>query len=258
MEKIRALIVDDEPIARAGLRTLLAAEPDFEVIGECRNGREAVKAIREQAPSLVFLDVQMPGMSGFDVLAEVGPASLPAVVFVTAYDQYAIKAFETGALDYLLKPFDEERFRKTVERVKRHFEAGDFHGLRERLSALLKRLDGEVSRLEPKYPGRVVVKSAGRIFFVNVDEIDRIEAAGNYVKLHVADKAHLLRETMDAMEARLDPEKFVRIRRSVIVNVEYIRELRPLFKGEYVIILRDGTELTSSRRYRDHLSPLLR
>src|SRR5581483_2007218 len=258
MEKIRALIVDDEPIARAGLRTLLAAEPDFEVIGECRNGREAVKAIREQAPSLVFLDVQMPGMSGFDVLAEVGPASLPAVVFVTAYDQYAIKAFETGALDYLLKPFDEERFRKTVERVKRHFEAGDFHGLRERLSALLKRLDGEVSRLEPKYPGRVVVKSAGRIFFVNVDEIDRIEAAGNYVMLHVADKAHLLRETMDAMEARLDPEKFVRIRRSVSVNVEYIRELRPLFKGEYVIILRDGTELTSSRRYRDHLSPLLR
>jgi two-component system, LytTR family, response regulator len=253
MEKIRALIVDDEPIAREGLRTLLSAETGIEVIGECRNGREAIKAIREQVPDLVFLDVQMPRLGGFEVIAEIGAAQMPAVVFVTAYDQYAIKAFEIDALDYLLKPFDEERFQKTLTRVKQHFQGGAVHELNERLSALLKRLD----RAEPKHLERVVIKSAGRIFFVDVAEIDWIEAAGNYAQLHVGDKAHLLRETMDALAAKLPADRFLRIRRSVIVNAERIKELQPLFKGEYQIILHDGTQLTSSRRYRAQLSPLL-
>jgi len=247
------LIVDDEPIAREGLRTLLAAEPGIEVIGECRNGREAIKAIREQVPDLVFLDVQMPRLGGFEVIAEIGAAQMPAVVFVTAYDQYAIRAFEIDALDYLLKPFDEERFQKTIVRVKRYFQSGSVHELNERLSALLKRLD----RAEPKHLERVVIKSAGRIFFVDVEEIDWIEAAGNYVRLHVGDKAHLLRETMDALAAKLHADQFLRIRRSVIVNAERVKELQPLFKGEYQIILHDGTKLTSSRRYRAQLNPLL-
>lgn len=253
MEKMRALIVDDEPIAREGLRTLLAAESDIEVIGECRNGREAIKAIREQAPDLVFLDVQMPRLGGFEVITEIGAAQMPAVVFVTAYDQYAIKAFEIDALDYLLKPFDEERFQKTMARVKRHFQGGSVHELNERLTALLKRLDN----IEPKHLERVVIKSAGRIFFVDVEEIDWIEAAGNYVRLHVGDKSHLLRETMDALAAKLPADQFLRIRRSVIVNAARVKELQPLFKGEYQITLHDGTQLTSSRRYRTQLSPLL-
>lgn len=253
MEKIRTLIVDDEPIAREGLRMLLTRETGIEVIGECRNGREAIKAIREQAPALVFLDVQMPRLGGFEVLAEIGAAQMPAVVFVTAYDQYAIKAFEIDALDYLLKPFDEERFQKTLARVKRHFQGGSVQELNERLSALLKRLE----RAEPKHWERVVIKSAGRIFFVDVAEIDWIEAAGNYVQLHVGDKAHLLRETMDALAAKLPADQFLRIRRSVIVNAGRVKELQPLFKGEYQIILHDGTTLTSSRRYRAQLSSLL-
>lgn len=253
MERIRALIVDDEPIAREGLRTLLAAEPGIEIIGECRNGREAVKAIREQSPDLVFLDVQMPKISGFDVVAEVGAANMPAVVFVTAYDQYAIRAFEIDAMDYVLKPFDEERFQKTIDRVRTHFQHGSFIELNKSLSALLTRLD----RGEPKHNERIVIKSGGRVVFVNVDEIDWIEAAGNYVRLHVGGKSHLLRETMDAMSAKLAADKFLRIRRSLIVNIGRIKELQPLFKGAYQIILQDGTELSSSRRYRDQLNPLL-
>jgi two-component system, LytTR family, response regulator len=253
MEKIRTLIVDDEPIAREGLRTLLTREPGIEVIGECRNGREAIKAIRELAPELVFLDVQMPRLGGFEVLAEIDAAQMPAVVFVTAYDQYAIRAFEIDALDYLLKPFDEERFQKTLERVKRHFQGGSVQELNERLAALLKRME----RAEPKPIERLVIKSAGRIFFVEVTEIDWIEAAGNYVRLHVGDKAHLLRETMDALAAKLPSQQFLRIRRSVLVNAGRVKELQPLFKGEYQIILHDGTALTSSRRYRAQLSLLL-
>jgi two-component system, LytTR family, response regulator len=253
LERIRALIVDDEPIARQGLHTLLAAETGIEIIGQCGNGREAVKVIREQSPDLVFLDVQMPKMSGFDVVAELGAANMPAVVFVTAYDQYAIRAFEIDAMDYLLKPFDQERFQKTIDRIRSHFRQGSFSELNKSLSTLLTRLD----QSEQKYIERIVIKSGGRIFFVNVDEIDWVEAAGNYVRLHVKDKSHLLRETMDAMSAKLAADRFLRIRRSLIVNIGQIKVLQPLFKGEYQITLQDGTQLRSSRRYRDQLNPLL-
>ncbi len=254
MQRIRVLIVDDEQIAREGLRTLLASEPDVEIVGECRNGREAIKAIHEKEPDLVLLDVQMPQLSGFDVIERVGVERMPAVVFVTAYDQYALRAFEINALDYLLKPFDEERFRRTLDRARRFFEREGLQDLRQRLSVLLEALDER----KQKRAQRLVVKSAGRIFFVNVDEIDWIEAAGNYVALHVGRESHLLRETMNAMEGKLGTDSFVRIRRSAIVNVARIKELRPLFKGEYQIILRDGTRLTSSRRYRDQVNSLLK
>jgi two-component system LytT family response regulator len=253
MDKIRALIVDDEPIAREGLRTLLAAERDIEVIGECGNGRQAVKAIREQSPDLVFLDVQMPQMDGFDVIDEIGASRMPAVVFVTAYDQYALKAFEINAMDYLAKPFDEERLQKTLERARRFFQQAGLQELQQRLGALLQGLEREA----PKQPERFVLKSAGRISFVTADEIDWIEAAGNYVRLHVGRESHLLRETMNAIADRLDPAQFLRIRRSVIVRIDRIKQLQPLFKGEYLVTLKDGTDLTSSRRYRESLSPLL-
>ena len=247
------LIIDDEPIARQGLRTLLASHRELEIIGECRNGREAVKAIAEQSPDLVFLDVQMPRMNGFEVVAEIGADDMPAVVFVTAYDEYAIKAFEVAALDYLLKPFDEDRFEKAIGRIKAHFSKTSFNQLNSSLSALLKSIDRET----PKQDERVVIKSGGRIFFVNIDEIDWIEAAGNYVRLHVGDKSHLLRQTMDGIFEKLSEDKFVRIRRSVIVRISQIKMLQPLFKGEYQITLKDGTELNSSRRYRDQLGRLL-
>ncbi|MGH7456621.1 MAG: LytR/AlgR family response regulator transcription factor, partial [bacterium] len=253
MEKIRVLIVDDEPIAREGLRTLLSAERNVEIIGECRNGREAVQAIRVQAPDLVFLDVQMPKMNGLEVIEQIGVVQMPAVVFVTAYDQYALQAFEINAMDYLLKPFDEERFQKTLQRAGKHFQQQNAQNLQQRLAAVLDHFGND----QPKRPKRFVVKSAGRIFFVNVDEIDWIAAAGNYVQLHVGPQSHLLRQTMDAIEAMLDAEKFLRIRRSAIVHVERIKELKPLSKGEYQIILRDGTQLASSRRYRAKLDVIL-
>ncbi len=253
MAKIRVLIVDDEPIAREGLRTLLTPERDLEIIGESRNGREAIQVIREQKPDLVFLDVQMPKMNGFAVIEQIGVAQMPAVVFVTAYDKYALQAFEINALDYLLKPFDEERLQKTLQRVRKHFQRENLDHLQERLAALLQ----QISAKEKKRPERFVVKSAGRIFFVNVDEIDWIEAAGNYVQLHVGPQSHLLRQTMDGMEAELDPEKFLRIRRSIIVNMACIKELQPLSKGEYLIILHNGAKLSSSRRYRSKLDIIL-
>jgi two-component system, LytTR family, response regulator len=190
---------------------------------------------------------------GFEVVAEIGAENMPAVVFVTAYDEYAIKAFEIAALDYLLKPFDEERFQKTIDRIKTHFNKTSFNQLNSSLSALLKSIDrGNLNQEE-----RIVIKSGGRIFFVTAEEIDWIEAAGNYVRLHVGEKSHLLRQTMDGISEKLSDNKFLRIRRSVIVNISRIKVLQPLFKGEYQITLKDGTELNSSRRYREQLSRLL-
>jgi two-component system LytT family response regulator len=249
MYKIRVLIVDDEPIAREGLRALLEGERDVEIVGECKNGREAIKATREQAPDLVFLDVQMPKINGFEVIEQIGAAQMPAIVFVTAYDQYALQAFEINAMDYLLKPFDEERFQKTLERARRYFQDDNLSDIRQRLNVLLSQFNHD----HQKRTKRLVIKSSGRVFFVNVDEIDWIEAAGNYVQLHAGKQVHLLRQTMDGIEATLDPEKFVRIRRSAIVNLERLKELQTLSKGEYLLTLCDGTQLASGRRYRKNL-----
>jgi two-component system LytT family response regulator len=247
---IRALIVDDEPLAREGVRMLLAEDAEVTVIGECSNGREAVISIIERAPDLIFLDVQMPEMSGFEVLEEVGIDKMPVVIFVTAYDKYALQAFEVHALDYLLKPFTKERFLKALVRAKAHIRRRADVG--PKLLALLEEM-----KIAEKYLERLVVKSAGRVFFLEVEEIDWIEAAENYVRLHVGRDSHLVHGTMNGLEARLDPDRFLRIHRSAIINLKRVKELRPLFHGEYVVILQDDTQLTSSRSYREKLQALL-
>jgi two-component system LytT family response regulator len=252
MKKIRTLVVDDEPLARERLTSLLAAEPDIETIGQCRDGEEAVRAIMEHNPDLVFLDVQMPAMSGFDVIDAVGSERMPLVIFVTAYDQHALRAFQVRALDYVLKPFDRERFQEALTRARAHIQRDETGDLGRRLLALVK----DLRRDQPK-TDRLVVKSGGRLFFLRTDEIDWIEAAGNYVKLHVGSTSHLLRETMNAIEGRLDPEKFFRIHRSRIVNMERIQEMQPWLNGEYAVVLRTGTRLTLSRGYREKLQERL-
>ena len=252
MEKIRTVIVDDEPLARRGIRAQLKNEKDIEIISECRNGHEAVKAIESQAPDLVFLDVQMPELDGFGVVEAIGVERMPAVIFVTAYDRYALRAFEVHALDYLLKPFDDERFATALERARRQIKQKNIDDLSRRLQGLLD--DLQSSR---KYVERLVVKSAGRIFFLSVAEIDWIEAADNYVRLHTGRESHLLRETMNSLEKKLDPEQFLRVHRSRIVNARKIKELQPLFRGEYDIMLRDGTRVESGRGYRERIQKLL-
>lgn len=251
-KKIRTLIIDDEPLAREGIRMLLEEDPDIVIIGECPDGREAVKEIVEQTPDLIFLDVQMPEMTGFEVLAEIGTELIPAIVFVTAYDKYALEAFEVNALDYVLKPFTQQRFFKALGRAKARLKHASSDNLSNHLTALLQNLKAGEKHLE-----RVVIKEAGRLSFLGIEEIDWIEAADTYVRLHVGDKSHLIRGTMNGLEARLDPSEFLRVHRSIIININSIKELHPLFHGEYVITLRDGTRLNSGRSYRDKLRPLL-
>jgi two-component system LytT family response regulator len=246
--KIRTLVVDDEPIARERVLSLLQHEQDVEVIGECGDGPQAIASIQHLAPDLVFLDVQMPGCDGFGVINAVGVDKMPAVIFITAYDEYALRAFEVRALDYLLKPFGRDRFQETLQHARASLERRRAGDLGRRLLALVNDIKPEPARLE-----RLVVKSGGRVFFLRTDEIDWIEAAGNYVRLHLGQEAHLFRETMNHMEGRLDPRRFARIHRSRIVNTERIKELQPWFNGEHVVILRDGTRLTLSRGYKDRL-----
>jgi two-component system LytT family response regulator len=252
MKKIKTAIVDDEPLARERLAALLGSEPDIEIVAQCRDGEEAVTAIQDYAPDLMFLDIQMPQMNGFDVIDTVGPERMPLVIFVTAYDQHALRAFQVRALDYLLKPFDRERFSEALDRARKQIEREETGDLGRRLLALVK----DLRRDQPR-PDRLVVKSAGRLFFLRMDEIDWIEAAGNYVKLHVGTTSHLLRETMNSIETRLDPEKFFRIHRSRIVNMERIQEMQPWLNGEYAVLLRTGTRLTLSRGYREKLQERL-
>jgi two-component system LytT family response regulator len=253
MKKIRTLIVDDEPLARERLAGLLSNEPDIELVAQCRDGEEAVTAIVDHEPDLVFLDVQMPQMNGFEVIEAVGGERMPLVIFVTAYDQHALRAFQVRALDYLLKPFDRERFNEALQRARHQIERDESGDLGRRLLALVKDLRRDQPRTD-----RLVVKSGGRLFFLRADEIDWVEAAGNYVRLHVGSTSHLLRETMNAIEGRLDPEKFFRIHRSRIVNMERIQELQPWLNGEYAVLLRTGTRLTLSRGYREKLQDRLR
>jgi two-component system, LytTR family, response regulator len=252
MKKIRVLVADDEPLARERLTSLLSTEPDIEVVAQARDGEEAVTGVHDHSPDLVFLDVQMPQMNGFDVIEAVGTDKMPPVIFVTAYDQHALKAFQVRALDYLLKPFDRERFSDALQRARRQIERDETGDLGRRLLALVKDLRRDQPRSD-----RLVVKSGGRLFFLRTDEIDWVEAAGNYVRLHVGTASHLLRETMNAIEGRLDPEKFFRIHRSRIVNMERIQELQPWLNGEYAVLLRTGTRLTLSRGYREKLQERL-
>jgi two-component system LytT family response regulator len=249
---IRTLIVDDEPLARKRIRDLLQGDPEIDLAGECGDGQEAVTLVRKLRPDLVFLDVQMPLLDGFSVLAALGNALPAAVVFVTAHDRYALKAFEVHALDYLLKPFDRARFLSTLERAKSQLRNAKTPGLDQRLLDLLQTVKDR-----QQFPERLVVKSGGRVCFVRVADIDWIEAAANYVRLHVGKEEHLLRASMAGLEGELDPSRFVRIHRSTIVNIERIRELQPAFHGDYAVILRDATELTLSRGYRQKLEDTL-
>ena len=246
--KIRTLIVDDEPLGRERIRALLQRDPEIEVVEECPDGRRAVAAIERSRPDLVFLDVQMPEMDGFAVLEAIAGERMPAIIFVTAYDRYAVQAFEVHALDYLLKSFDRDRFEAALERAKQEIHRSKTGVLNERLAGLLEDLQAKQKRLT-----RLVVKSGGRIVFLRVDEIDWVEAADNYVRIHAGRESHLMRETLQSLESRLNPEKFLRIHRSTLVNLDSIRELQPIFHGDYLVKLNDGTELTLSRSYREKL-----
>ncbi|HYK00683.1 MAG TPA: LytTR family DNA-binding domain-containing protein [Thermoanaerobaculia bacterium] len=250
---IRVLIVDDEPIARRGIRQQLRGEADLEVIGECGDGAAAIDAITGLAPDLVFLDIQMPEVGGFDVVEAIGVARMPAVVFVTAYDEHALRAFDVHAVDYVLKPIDRHRFRTAVERARRRL--ADAPGqLDRRIAAAL----GELGRPAHDYAKRLAIKGDGRVILVDVDEVDRLETAGNYVEVHSGARHHLVRETMASLEARLDPARFVRVSRSSIVNADRVRELQPMFNGDFVVVLRDGTKVAGSRRYRAAFDMLTR
>jgi two-component system LytT family response regulator len=255
MNKIRALVVDDEPMARDRVLSLLQQEEDVEVVGECGDGTQAVAAIQHQSPDLVFLDVQMPGHNAFEVIQAVGAERMPTVIFVTAYDEYALKAFEVHALDYLLKPFGRDRFQRTLQHARASLERRRAGDLGRRLLALVNDIKTEPG---PPRLDRLVVKSGGRVFFLRTDEIDWIEAAGNYVRLHLGEESHLFRETMNRMESRLDSRRFVRIHRSRIVNTERVKELQPWFNGEHVVVLQNGTRLTLSRGYREKLQEQLK
>jgi two-component system, LytTR family, response regulator len=252
MKAIRAIIVDDEPLAREGVRLHLEAEADIEIVGEAGTGEEAVTQIETLRPDLLFLDVQMPGLDGFAVLDAVGAPHMPVTVFTTAYDEFALRAFDAHAIDYILKPYDAERFRSAVERARVQVNGRRQSTMDDRLELLL----GEL-RSRSQYLERLVVRSGGRILILRIAEIDWVEAASNYVRLHAGGREYLLRETMTALEAKLDPTDFVRIHRSTIVRVDKIRELEPLFQGDYVVVLDDGTRLTSSRGYRERLQDLL-
>ena len=258
--KIKTLIIDDEPLARRNIRLLLEKDPQIEILEECRNGREAVKAINTHSPDLIFLDIQMPEMDGFDVLARVGPEHIQAIIFVTAFDQYALKAFDVHALDYLLKPFDDERFAHALERAKTQIEAREIDRLSKRLLALLEERESERTgaREQTNYLTRLMIKVAGRVTLLKVEDIDYVEADGNYAKLHVGKKSHLLREKMNDLEGRLDPAKFVRIHRSVIVNLDRIKEMHPHFNGDYIVVLQDGQKLRLSRSRRENLEARLK
>jgi two-component system LytT family response regulator len=245
------MIVDDEPLARRRLRSLLSGEPDVEIIGEYGNGRDAVTAIRETKPDLVFLDIQMPELDGFGVVREVGAAAMPAVVFVTAFDEYALKAFDVHAFDYLLKPVDRDRFASTIRRARGRASGDDARVLGDRLEALLAEVRGR--RLEPQ---RLPIRKDGRIFLVRPEDIDWLEADGNHVRVHIGKESHLIRETLSKLESRLPERSFMRIHRSTLVNIARIREIQPWFQGDYVLLLTDGTRLTSGRSYRDRVRSL--
>ena len=249
MNRISALVVDDEPLARQRICTLLSEYEEVVVVGECANGREAVGSIGQMKPDLIFLDIEMPEVNGFGVVEAIDSEFFPAIIFVTAYNEHAVKAFEVNALDYLLKPFDEDRFSIAIQRAKAHLASrqqlrGEFE---QRMLSALEQIRA------PEYAGRLVIKEEDRLCLIDVADVDWIEAAGKYVRLHTTGAVHLLREAMQNLEARLDPQKFARIHRSTIVNLDSVKSLEPTFHSEYRVTMNDGTELTLSRGYRAKL-----
>jgi two-component system LytT family response regulator len=254
MPNFRVLIVDDEPISRRRLRRLLALEPECELAGECENGMEAVHLLEREKVDILFLDVQMPEMDGFEVVHAISRAH-PLIIFTSAYDEYALKAFEVHAFDYLLKPFDRRRFRESVQRARAqltHAQPAVSTIADDRILTLFENLAGARTA-----PDRIAIRNNGRVIFLKLSEIDWIEAADNYVCLHCGRDTHVLRETMSELEARLDPARFIRVHRSAIVNLDCIRELQPWFRGDYKVMLNDGTELTLTKNHREKLESRL-
>jgi two-component system LytT family response regulator len=249
--RLTVLIVDDEPLAREGLRMLLADDPEIAAVHEAKNGREAVQRVREGRPDLVFLDVQMPEMDGFSVVQEIGPEQMPAVVFVTAHDRYAIGAFEINAIDYLLKPVTVERFAQSLARAKARLRISQSHREGLQIISLL-----ETIASPPRYLKRMAVQSAGKTSFIGAEDVDWIRAAENYVELHVAQATHLLHVSMNTLEKSLDPEIFIRIHRSLIVNLRRVKQIQPASHGEYVLLLDSGARLQSGRTYHEKIRAL--
>lgn len=247
---MRVIIVDDEPLARERIRTLAAAHADLEVVAECEDGASAVETIERLQPDLIFLDVQMPELDGFEVLEAL--EARPAVIFITAYDEHAVRAFEVNAVDYLLKPVEPARFEAALARVRSR--SGERDPARD---AALELVLQELRRVRQR-TARLVIRDGSKVGFVAVDQVDWIDASGNYARLHTASGIHLLRETLKQLEQRLDPDRFVRIHRSLIVNLERITSVEPYFHGEYTLTLKDGTRLTSSRTHSKRLRALLR
>ena len=253
---IRTVIADDERLARQKLLILLAAEPQVKVVAECQDGRQTVAAIRNFRPDMLLLDIQMPDLDGFQVLSEVPPEEMPLVIFTSAYDQYAIRAFESNALDYLLKPFDQERLHHALERARAELLKARDREITHRILNLLSQVRS-VALPAPERDSRLVIKANGRVVFLDLDTIEWIEAAANYVRLNVGKDAYLFRETISRISERLDANHFVRIHRSTIVNVRKIKELIPVNSGEYVVVLRSGRELSCSRGYRAALQEIV-
>jgi two-component system, LytTR family, response regulator len=251
---VRVVVADDEPIGRQRLIRLLQAEPETEVVAACADGEEAVQAIREHLPDVVLLDIQMPQLDGFEVVAALGEAQQPSVIFVTAHDQYALRAFEVRAFDYLLKPVEADRLRLAMDRATSTQQRSAQGSVTRRILTLLEEIN---ARERGRGRDRLVVRTPERAFFLRADCVDWIEAAGKVVHLHVGRTVHALRESMAELEQELDPTRFVRVSRSVIVNLDRIQEIQPWFQGDYVLILADGTRLTSTRGYRDNMRKLL-
>lgn len=256
---LRVVVADDEPLARRRMRSLLARDGGVEVVAECASGPEAVEAVGAHRPDVLFLDVQMPGMTGVQVMETLGARAVPAVVFVTAYDEHAVRAFEHHALDYLLKPVDDARFERTLARVRERLAERRASSLSDHLLRLLAEREAAPppAAEPPRHLSRIVLKSTGKIQFLEVAEVDWVEADGDYLKLHTARGTHLLRSTMAELERQLDPAEFVRIHRSTLVRLARVKELQPYFHGEYVVILHDGTRLKLSRSYRERLQAAL-
>jgi two-component system, LytTR family, response regulator len=246
--KIRTLLVDDQSSGLSVLRNILRFEQDIEIVGTASNGREAIEAINRLTPDLVFLDVQMPEIDGFGVVAGMEPATMPVIIFVTARDDCALQGFEAQALDYVIKPCQPARLQSAVERARQLIQNHQNGDIRQKLDSLIRGLKRETT-----YPERIAVKSNGRIVFVRLTDIDMVESADNYVKLYAGKETHLLRETLGTLEGKLPPDRFVRISRSAIVNVESVKELHPLFHGEYSVTLKNGTRATLTRSHREQL-----
>lgn len=261
MDPIEILIADDELLARRRISKLLHTQTGVEIIGEAKNGLETVSMIESRRPELVYLDIQMPDLDGFGVLKQIPQDIMPLIIFVTAFDQYALKAFEFHAMDYLLKPFDDDRFEDALTHAVSQIRRQKLDDFNDKLMALMENFDAgntaQPPATENHYLQRLAVKSSGRVYFLKTEEIDWIEAAGVYVNLHTGRESHLIRESISKLESQLAPAQFLRIHRSTIVNIDKIKEMQSYFHGEYIVIMKDGTELKLSRSYRDKLQAVL-